>query len=529
MYDLIIRGGRIVDGTRKPAFTGDIAITGSRIEKIAEHVAGEAKTVIDAAGWTVSPGFVDIHCHSDLAPLAPFQPESILRQGVTFELGGNCGMSLLPSTPETRESITEYFVSDLQYPAKGITIDVHTMDDYVRRVEAKGESINYGLLVGHGVLRGCVMGFENRKPTPEEMEAMKQRLDQELSMGAFGMSLGLIYPPSAFAEPEEIEELAKVVKQHNGVLTVHLRNEGPRVFEAAKEMIAIAEHTGVHLEISHLKIMTKSLWGRSGELLGLIDAAKERGVNITADQYPFYASSTSLTALVPKWAHSGGIGPMLERIRKPEEKLKEDIRSEMESRGGAECVMISSTHGLRPEYEGRFLNEIAAETGEDPVDAVLRILDECDCGVNCNYFSQNEEDMLRIMKRLDVAVITDGYNFPLDRTILTDAAPHPRNFATFPHALELMRDRHLLPLEDAVYKMTGLPADIIGLTDRGRLSEGMIADITVFDAENVAMEGDFMHPFEPPRGIGRVIVSGQVVYEDGHVTGAKPGRVLRHS
>lgn len=528
MYDLIIRGGRVVDGVCTPAYPADIAIKDGRIAEISSHIESNAKKEIDASGKTVSPGFMDIHCHSDLAPLAPFQPESMLYQGVTFELCGNCGISVLPSTPESREAITEYFVSDLQYPADNIRIDLNTMDDYVEAADKNTESINYGMLVGHGVLRGCVIGFDNRQPTAQELEEMKQRLDSELSMGAFGMSLGLIYPPSAFAEAAEIEELAGVVKKHDGILAVHIRNEGPRVFEAVKEMLDIAEHTGVHLEISHLKIMTKSLWGQSQKLLDMIDEARERGVHVTCDQYPFFASSTSLTALVPKWAHSGGIEPMLQRILNPEQRLKDDIAAEMESRGGAKCVLIATTHGKKPEWEGKTIEEIAAEIKKSEVDAVLETLAVCHCGVNCNYFSQNEEDMLRIIARRDIAVGSDGYNFSYDRTITTDAAPHPRSFCTFPHALEVIREHKLMTLEEAVHKMTGLTAKCLGITERGELAVGKIADITIFDAEKVGQSGDFMHPFSKPLGIETVIVAGQVVLQNGNITAAHPGKILRH-
>lgn len=529
MYDLIIRNGTVVDGTRAKAYKADVSIKDGKIAEIAAHIEAEAVKEIDAAGKVVSPGFIDIHCHSDLAPLAPFKTESMLYQGVTFELCGNCGISVLPSTDETRASISEYFIKNLQYPTQGIEIDFNTTDEYAAAAAKNGHSINYGMLVGHGVLRGCVMGFDNRNPNAEELEAMKKRLDEELSMGAFGMSLGLIYPPSAFAEAEEIEELARVVAKHDGILSVHIRNEGPRVFESAKEMLDIAEHSGVHLEISHLKIMTKSLWHQSQKLLDMIDEYRARGVNVTCDQYPFSASSTSMTALVPKWAHSGGIPALQARINNPEQKLKDDIATEMESRGGAESVMIASTKGLHGEWEGLRLSEIAAELGMDPVDAVIHILKVCECAVNCNYFSQNEEDMQRIISRVDIAVGSDGYDFPYDSSILTDKTPHPRSFATFPRALQILRENNLLPLEDAVYKMTGCPAQIMGMKDRGVLAAGKVADITIFDADTVGMSGDFLNPIQRPAGIDTVLVAGQVVMTGGEVIeSVKPGTILRH-
>lgn len=526
MYDLIIRNGMVVDGTRAPAYQADVCIQNGRIAEITAQCGAEAKEVIDAAGKVVSPGFIDIHTHSDLAPLSPFDPESKTNQGVTFELTGNCGISPLPSTPETRAAITEYYLSNLQYPPMDIT--VNTLDEYIRQANAHRNIANYGMLIGHSALRGCVMGFDNRPPTPKELSAMEKRLDEELSMGAFGMSLGLIYPPSAFAETGELDALARIVRKHNGFLAVHIRNEGPRVFESVEEMLGVAERSGVHLQISHLKIMTKSLWGHSQRLLDMIDAARERGIHVTCDQYPFFASSTGMTALVPKWAHAGGLHPMLARIDKPEQKLRDDIACEMESRGGADRVMISSTHGAEPAWEGKMVSDIAVQLGQDPVDTVLTILQRCHANVHCNYFSQSEADMENILSRTDIAVASDGYNYSYDRSITVDT-PHPRNFSTFPHALELAREKKLMPMENIVYKMTGLPASMMGMNERGILAVGKVADVTIFDWARVGQAGDYQNSVQRPHGIEYVIVSGEKVLDHGKLTGARPGTILRHN
>lgn len=526
MFDLIIRNGTVVDGTRASARQVDVCIQDGRIAEISEHTNAEAKKEINAQGKIVSPGFLDIHTHSDLAPLSPFDPESKTNQGVTFELTGNCGISPLPSTPETRTSITEYYLSNLQYPPMNLT--ANTLDEYIAEADAHRNIANYGMLIGHSAVRGCVMGFDNRPPTPDELALMEQRLDEELSMGAFGMSLGLIYPPSAFAETSELDALAGVVRKHNGLLAVHVRNEGPLVFEAIDEMLGVAERSGVHLQISHLKIMTKSLWGHSQRLLDRIDEARARGIHVSCDQYPFFASSTGMTALVPKWAHAGGPQPMLARIEHPKQRLLDDIAKELESRGGADRVMISSTHGSQPEWEGKMLSDIAAELGLDPVNAALYVLQKCHANVHCNYFSQSEEDMERILSRTDIAVASDGYNYSYDRSITVDT-PHPRNFATFPHALELAREKNLMPMEDIVYKMTGLPAGMMGMTERGVLAVGKVADVTIFDWKKVGQAGDYQHSVQRPHGIEYVIVSGETVLDHGKLTGAKPGKILRHN
>ena len=526
MYDLVIRNGLFIDGTRAPARKADLWIKNGRIAGIGRF-DGEAAKEIDAAGKVVAPGFLDIHSHSDGCVLVPYRPESKLCQCVTFELCGNCGISILPSTPESRTEISEYFTSELQLPMDGVKISTHTVADYAEQSAAAPKAGNYGMLIGHGTLRGCVMGFENRNPTNSELQQIKERLAAEMELGAFGMSLGLIYPPSAFAETWEIDALAQVVREHRGILAVHMRNEGPHVFEAASEMLGVAERTGVHLEISHLKIMTKSLWGHSQDLLDKIDAARTRGADVTCDQYPYYASSTSMTAMVPKWAHDGGVLALMERVMHPEKRLLDDIAAEMESRGGPDRVLVASTRGGYPAWEGKTIEQIAQELSCGVVEAVVRILQTCGAGVSCIYFSQNEEDVERILCRTDIAVGSDGYGFSYDPAITHDM-PHPRNFGTFPHAIELARDKKILPLEDIVYKMTGLPAKIMGMTERGILAEGKIADITIFDPKTIRDNSTFTDPIKRPSGIEAVLVAGIAVLEKGEFTGATPGKVLLH-
>ena len=277
MFDLVLTGGTVIDGTRAKAYAADVCIKDGKIAEIVEKFSGESKEVVDVSGKVVSPGFIDIHSHSDACPLVDYEPESKLYQGVTCEITGNCGISILPSTPETNDSIADYVYNQLELPVGDLSIKgMHTLKDYAERINAKGTNLNYGLLVGHGTLRGAVMGFVDRDPTDEEMEQLKAVLDRELENGAFGMSLGLIYPPSAFCKSDELVELAKVLKKHDAILSVHMRNEGPRLFQAVEEMIDITRRSGVHLQISHLKLMGKPQWGRSQELLDKIEAAHRR-------------------------------------------------------------------------------------------------------------------------------------------------------------------------------------------------------------------------------------------------------------
>jgi len=526
MFDLVLRGGTVVDGTRSAPYTADVCIRGNRIAAIVDRFEGESKETIDARGKIVAPGFIDIHSHSDACPLVAYEPEAKLYQGVTLEIVGNCGISIFPATTESRAAISEYFFREMELPVGDLDVsDILTMDDYVRRVREHGCSINYGQLVGHSALRGAVMGFGNRNPTPEEMGRLRSMLARELERGAFGMSLGLIYPPSAFSERDELVELAKVLKEHDALLTVHMRNEGPRIFEAVDEMLDIAERSGVHLQISHLKLMGKPQWGRAQELLDKIGAARAKGVDVTCDQYPYIATSTSLTALVPKWAHDGGIEALEERTRKPTEKLLAETEREMENRGGPSCVLIASTHGYHPEWEGKTVEQIAKDLRMSPIDTVMRVLVECHAAVACCYFSINEADMLRIMRDMDIAVGSDGYGFSFDRGI-TSSKPHPRSFGTFPRFLQTVRERGIMPLEDAVYKMTALPAKILSLRDRGTIKVGSIADITVFDYAAIAERSTFVDALAKPDGIECVVVDGACALHRGKQTKERRGRVL---
>ena len=526
MYDLVLTGGTIVDGTRAKAYVADVCIKDGKIAEITEKFTGESKEVVDISGKTVSPGFINIHSHSDACPLVDYEPESKLYQGVTTEITGNCGISILPSTPESNATISEYFFSQMELPVGDLSIEgMYTLEDYAKRVNEKGTSINYGQLVGHGTLRGAVMGFVNRDPDENEMEQLKATLEQELKNGAFGMSLGLIYPPSAFCQTEELVELAKVLKKYDALLTVHMRNEGPRIFQAVDEMIEITRRSGVHLQISHLKLMGKPQWGRAQELLDKIEAARQEGMTITCDQYPYTATSTSMTALMPNWAHDGGLPALLARVKEPTEELKAAAAQVMDNRGGPAAVLVASTHGYHPEWEGKTVAELSEIMGMAPVDVVMTVLAECKTAVACIYFSINEEDMMLIMKDMRICIGSDGYGFSYDRSI-THTNPHPRSFGTFPGFLRIVRESGLMPLEDAVYKLTGLPASFLGIKDRGTLEVGKVADLTVFDSEHIRDTATFLDSVRKPEGVAHVIVAGQFALRDGEATGAKKGTVL---
>lgn len=524
MYDLVLTGGLVVDGTGAEPYQANVCVKGGKIARITAE-AVEGGKVLDVSGRVVSPGFVDIHSHSDCTPLVSYIAESKITQGVTTELVGNCGDSCLPCVPERMDDLQQLIVANLQTPLHGTKASRESITDYIKDANAKGMSTNYALLVGHSALRIGVMGFDNREPNEQELEQLKSVLEREMQRGVFGMSLGLIYPPSAFSTKHELVELAKVVKKYDGIVSVHMRNEAKKVFEAVDEMLEIAEESGVHLQISHLKLMGKPQWGRSGELLAKIEAARERGINVTCDQYPFTASSTSLSAVVPNWAHEGGKAGLLARLNAPTDELKTDIAKNIEERGGANTILVIGTNSSRPEYEGRYVSEMAEAFGMDPVDATIKILIDADTVVKCVFFCMDEGDVMNIMPRPYVCVGSDGYAFSYDPK-WTPFNPHPRSFATYPQFFQMMRETGLMNIQQAVYKTTGLPAKFMGLKDRGILKEGYAADITVFDPETIENKSTYMDSKIRPAGIDYVIVAGEVVMERNVLTDARPGQIL---
>ena len=527
MYDLVLTGGLVVDGTRAKPYKANVCVKDGLVAAITTEEVADAARVIDAEGKIVAPGFIDIHSHADDAPLVDYLVESKIAQGVTTELTGNCGEGILPTNPARMDEANDYIRTELNFNLNGICGACLDVDEYVSRVKANGSSLNYGVLVGHGNLRLACMGFENRDPDEAEMKLLEDTLEEQLQQGAFGMSLGLIYPPSAFSAREELVRLAKVVKKYNGIVAVHMRNEGKKVFESVDEMIDIAEASGAHVQISHLKLMGKPQWGRSAELLKKIEDARARGVNITCDQYPFNASSTNLAALLPHWAHEGGSAALLKRLEAPTEELRAAIAQNMEERGGAHTIMPINTHGYHPEWEGRYVSDIAGEMGVDPVSAVITMLYDCKAVVNSVYFCMSEEDVLAIMGKMYIAVGSDGYSYSYDQKY-TNMNPHPRSFGTFPQFFQTVREKNLMPVEDAVYKVTGLPASILGIKDRGVLRVGMKADITVFDPEKIENKSTYLDSKIRPQGVGPVIVGGRVAYENNAVTAERAGETVLH-
>lgn len=506
MYDLMIKNGLIIDGNCGKPTRGDVGISKDTIVSVGPAPVGEGALVIDAEGQVVCPGFIDIHSHSDTVPFSPHLCDSKVQQGVTTELCGNCGSSAIPSaSPDAPERL-------------------RSVRGYTEAINRAGHLLNTATLIGHSNLRLSVMGFTNRAPDEKEQRALEDLLDRELSDGAFGMSLGLIYPPSAFSQREELLRLARVAAAHDALLSVHLRNEGNRVFDAVREMLSIAGESGVHLEISHLKLMGKSQWGKAPDLLQLIRDARAAGIRVNADQYPFCASSTSLKALLPHETQDGGKEALLERLSAPTRDLTDAITAQIAERGGAETILVANA-ARNAAFNNRFLSDIAAGLSLSPAEAVIHLLRVTHASTRAIYFCMDEKDMLSILPELYISVGTDAASSSYDPQI-TKYVPHPRNYATYPRYFHEIRTHDLLPLEDAVYKCTGLPASVIGLSDRGTLVPGNKADIVIFDPTAFRDRSDYSESRIKPTGISNVIINGSPVLCDGKMIERRAGRAL---
>ena len=526
MFDSAVKNALIVDGSRRQPFVGNIYISGGRIAEVSREER-EAADVFDASGLVAAPGFIDIHTHSDATFLTCPTHEGKLLGGVTFELAGQCGLSIVPNSPKSRDenvfSITKPFLvepDEKEFPAYDVA-------GYAKVVEERGISVNLGTTVGHGAIRAAVMGYENRQATPDELAAMCDLLAQQLDQGALGVSFGLIYPPGSFCDTAEVTALARVAASRDKILAVHMRNENARIFEALEEMIGVARETGVKLEISHLKLMGKSQWGRAGELLARIDLARAQGVRIHADQYPYCASHSALKSCFPNWATEGGSAGFLARLKDDAQwaKIVADgpgLEARMDARAGAARINVSSTNGAFPEIEGMSLPEVAAYLKLPLLDGVREALIRCGGAISCIYHAMSRADMLAIMSRRDVCAASDGRAYPLDPKL---GKVHPRNSSTFVRFLRTVREERLMPIEVAVYKITALPATLLGLDDElGYVRPGYRASLTLFDAEKVTDRATYAEPLAKPEGIARVYVNGGLVLDRGVITDARPGR-----
>lgn len=535
-FDVVIKNGRVIDGTGNPWFKADIGITKGKITKIGLIEPSEKTKVIDATKLIVSPGFIDIHSHSDYS--IPFDPMviSTIHQGITTLVVGMCGASLAPVNPEKQELFDKEF-SMAAPPGLEFNVTWTSYSEYLDEMEKIGCSSNVAYILGFGMIRLAAMGYEDRKPTKDEMQKMKDYIRDAMEAGAFGISTGLIYTPQAYAETDEVLELTKEVAKYNGLYFSHIRNEGNLVIEAIQEVIDIVEQSGCRGgQIAHHKVSGKANWGRSKETLKLIEETNQRGINITCDQYPYNRGATSLMTLLPPWSHEGGPEKLVERLKDPKEKekIKKDLYAGTNFESfvkniGWECVYISSLETEKwSKYMGKSLTEITkAEGKEDEFEVLCEILIDEEAKGGMTVESMGEEDIQRIMKGRYTMIGCDGSSIPLTGP-LSYGKPHPRFYGTFPRVLgHFVREKKIMSLETAIRKITSFPAQTLGLADRGLIKKNMWADIVVFDQEKIIDKATFTNPHQLSVGIEYVLVNGDIVIEKGEHQSNLPGKTLR--
>jgi len=528
-WDLVIRGGLVIDGSGRPGEIVDVAITSGRIAAIGPSLpAGQART-IEAEGLAVTPGFIDIKTHSDFTlPINP-KAESKVRQGVTTEIVGHCGFSVAPILPGKRQLVQDY----LSASAPWLPFRETTFREYLDGFPQT--SVNAGMLVGHHTLRLNVMGMEARPPSAVELDRMTALLEEGLAAGALGLSSGLFTPPSSYADRAEMVALCNVLKRHNAAYFTHLRDESNNVIPAVEEAIDIARTCRVHVEIVHLKCSGLDNWGKAAQILAMIEVARREGLAVDCDAYPYAAGSNPLKNLLPQWVQSDGLEAMLARLTLPETRVR--IRAEIECDGlnnwgripSWDAVQISISPHL-PQHAGKTFGLLSTARGQDPIDVVCDYLIE-DKGATRVLITSIAEDDIREIVRSPTALVASDGNCVADYGVTGQGMPHPRFYGTFPRIIgHYVHDERLLSLEQAVRKMTGATAQALKLRDRGLIKEGYRADVAIFDPADFRDRATYADPHQYPTG-GRttVLVGGVVVVEDAQHTGATPGVVLRRA
>ena len=528
-YDILIRGGTVYDGSGAAGVAADVAISGGSIVRVAPGISAAAAKCIDAGGLAVAPGFIDIKTHSDFTlPINP-KAESKVRQGVTTEIIGHCGFSVAPCLPGKVTVLKDYLSPSAPWlPFRELSFPEY-MDSF------PGTAVNAGMLVGHNTLRLMVMGMDQRAPSAAELSRMIVLLEDGLRAGALGMSSGLFTSPGSYAEREEIMALAKVLERHKAAYFTHLRDESSGVLDAVEEAIEVGETCGLHVQIVHFKCSGTDNWGKVSRVMAMLDAARARGVDIDCDAYPYTAGSNPLKNILPQWVQAGGVDAMLERLKLAETRRR--IREEVAASGlnnwgrieSWECVQVSITPNT-PQFAGRTIASLAAECGQDPIDRLCDYLVEDKGATRVLVTSISEDDVRQLLRSPSVLIGSDG-NCVATYGITSQGMPHPRFYGTFPRVLGYyVNHEKLMPLERAVYKMTGGTAKALKLSDRGFLQEGYRADVTVFDPADFRDLATYEKPHQYPSGDRTsVIVNGVQVVENAEHTGATPGKVLRRN
>lgn len=514
--EIIIRNAEIVDGGGGPSYRGDIGINADRIEIIGNLSNLKAEKEIDANGLVAAPGFIDIHSHSDFTlPINPLA-ESKIRQGVTTEVVGNCGSSPAPLNSKNKQ---DFFIENPHLP-----LVWESFGQYLESLSTTGLAVNVVPLVGHSTIRSYAIGFVNRPPTNEELLQMNYVIAQALEEGAWGMSTGLIYPPGSYAATNELIELSRGVARRGGFYFSHIRGESSMLLDSIQEAIKIGETAGISVQIAHLKAVREENWHLLPMAIQLIEQARARGVDLMADRYPYTAASNSLADQLPKWSHEGGHEALLARLGDPSERKR--ILNDLSAMNHPWEKVFVSYSPNSTDLEGQTVKDIAEQRSMDPDELVLQILEETKVMISIVDFVMSEENLRTVLKHPLVMLGSDGEARKLNGP-LGEGRPHPRSYGTFPRLLgRYVREERLLSLPEAVFKMSGMPAARLGITDRGRLSRGMRADLVLFDPNTVIDRASFTEPHRYPLGIQYVLVNGRLVITPAGHTGALPGRIL---
>ena len=527
-YDLIIAGGSVLDGDGAPARTLDVGVRNGKIAAIGSLGAAEARQRIDASGLVVAPGFIDMHNHSDYTILAEPKSESMIRQGVTTMVLGE-SRSAGPVKTGAND--------DPRSRSDGANVDWTTLGGYFQRLERQHMATNIASYVGEEQVWTYVKGYGQSAATSAEIDEMKKLVAQAMEEGAMGLSTALLEPPSSLATTDNLVELAKVARQYGGIYASHIRDEGERVFQAVDEAIQVGKGANIPVDILHMKIAHKKLWGRVNEIIAMVQKARDEGRTVTANVYPYTAGQNNLSSIIPPWAHDGGREQMVERLRDPaaRRRMHGEILNGLPNwynhylatgDGGAGMILVSMQSERNKPFQGKRMSELIAARGGDPVDVLFDLLVEEQGSVPTVFFHHSEPDMQLVLKQPWTSIGSDGAAVNPDGPT-GRSHPHPRYYGTFPRVLgRYVRELHVLTFPEAVKKMTSMNADKIGIKDRGRLREGLWADITIFDPARVIDRATFENPHQFPVGIDYVIVNGVLTLEHERHTGALAGRVI---
>jgi N-acyl-D-amino-acid deacylase len=526
-YDIVIRGGTVLDGTGADGFLADVGVVDDRIAAVGNLSQARAGRTIDASNRRVAPGFVDIHTHSDVSVLFHPQQESIISQGVTTQVVGNCSLCVGFATDDPVFAFEKRWLG-----VHGIQIDWNDLDGHLRRVENSGVATNYVMLAGQGTLRKRIIGQEHRPPSADELEAMKTLLREAMQAGAWGISTGLEYTPSSYADIPELAELSRVVAEYGGIYASHLRNEGDFLVEAVAEAIEIGERAGIPVQLSHHKAEGRRNWGKVRTTLQMVEEARARGLDVQLDQYPYTAFQTSMAVqFLPAWANSGDNDTVLGRLTDPEQRaaILADIRAnhaDWDEIDHWESVRIGVCRVNRL-LQGRTVADIAREQGRNPIETVLDIIVEERNFVSAINFAINEDDIAFVMRHPLTMIGSDAVG-TCPRGKMGEDRVHPRSYGTFPRVLgRYVRDLGVLREAEAIQKMTSMPADRLGLKHRGRIAPSQFADLVIYDPATVADNATFDESHQFSSGIETTCINGRIAWERGAATGALPGRVLR--